>query len=82
VTVTVCDDSTGPLTIALIQIWQDRGRWKSTTLTTTTQNHSAGCGTHTVGGPLAARSVPKMWIAAQVTDGDGRQSSLRTAPAP
>jgi hypothetical protein len=80
-TVTVCDDSTGPLTIALIQIWQDRGQWKSTT-TTTTQNHAAGCGTHTVSGPLAARAVPAMWIAVQVTDVDGRQSSLRTAPAP
>jgi hypothetical protein len=80
-TVTVCDDSTGPLTIALIQIWQDRGQWKSTTITTT-QNHAAGCGTHSVSGPVAARSVPKLWIAVQVTDVDGRQSSLRTAPAP
>jgi hypothetical protein len=79
--VTVCDDSPGPLTIALIQIWQDRGRWTSTT-TTTTQNHAAGCGLHTVSGPLAARAIPALWIAVQVTDVDGRQSSLRTAPAP
>lgn len=80
-TVTVCDDSLGPLTIALIQIWQDRGQWKSTTITTT-QNHAARCDTHTVSGPLGARSVPAMWIAVQVTDVDGRQSSLRTAAAP
>jgi hypothetical protein len=80
-TVTVCDDSPGPLTIALIQIWQDRGQWKSTT-TTTTQNHAARCETHTVSGALGARSVPALWIAVQVTDVDGRQSSLRTAAAP
>jgi hypothetical protein len=80
-TVTVCDDSTGPLTIALIQIWQDRGQWTSAT-TTTTQNHAAGCGTHIVSGPLAVQSIPAMWLAVQVTNVDGRQSSLRTAPAP
>jgi hypothetical protein len=79
-TVTVCDDSPGPLTIALIQVWRDRGQWKSTT-TTTTQDHLAGCRLHAVSGPLAVPSAPAMWIAVQVTDVDGRQSSLRTAPA-
>ncbi len=79
-TFTVCDDSSGPLTIALTQIWQDKGQWKSAT-TTTTQNHTAPCDTHTVSGPLAVRSAT-MWIAVQVTDVDGRQGSLRTAPAP
>ena len=78
---TVCDDSPGPLTIALIQIWQDKGQWKSST-TTTTQNHATSCDPHTVSAPLAARSAPQLWIAVQVTDVDGRQGSLRTAPAP
>jgi hypothetical protein len=80
-TITVCDDSTGPLTIALTQIWQDKGQWKSAT-TTTTQDHAAGCRTHAVSAPLAVRAVSAMWVAVQVTDVDGRQSSLRTAPAP
>jgi hypothetical protein len=80
-TFTVCDDSPGPLTIALIQIWHDRGQWKSTS-TTTKQNQAARCETHTVSGPIGARSVPTMWIAVQVTAVDGRQSSLRTAAAP
>jgi len=80
-TVTVCDDSAGPLTIALIQIWQSKGQWTSTT-TTTTQDHASGCAAHTVSGPLGTRAAPKLWIAVQVTDVDGRQSSLRTAPAP
>jgi hypothetical protein len=78
---TVCDDSSGPLTIALVQIWQDKGQWKSAT-TTTTQDHISGCDTHTVNAPLAARAAPKLWVAVQVTDVDGRQGSLRTAPAP
>ena len=34
-TFTVCDDSPGPLSIALIQVWQERGQWTSTTSTTT-----------------------------------------------
>jgi hypothetical protein len=80
-TATVCDDSPGPLTIALIQIWQDRGQWKSAT-TTTTLSHTARCDAQTVSAPLAARTAPKLWIAVQVTDVDGRQSSLRTAAAP
>jgi hypothetical protein len=80
-TFTVCDDSPGPLTIALIQIWEVRGQWQSAT-TTTTQNHTTRCETHTVRGPLDALSIPTLWIAVQVTDVDGRQSSLRTAAAP
>ena len=80
-TFSVCDDSPGPLTIALIQIWRDHGQWKSAT-TTTTQNHAAGCDTQTVSGPSAVRSPARLWIAVQVTEVDGRQSSLRTAAAP
>ena len=78
---TVCDDSPGPVSIALIQIWQDKGQWKSST-TTTTQNHATRCDQHTVSAPLAVRSATPLWIAVQVTDVDGRQGSLRTAPAP
>jgi hypothetical protein len=80
-TFTVCDDSPGPLTIALIQIWQDGEQWKSAT-TITTQAHSDRCDSHTVSSPLAVRSTPAMWVAVQVADVDGRQSSLRTAAAP
>jgi hypothetical protein len=80
-TFSVCDDSAGPMAISLIQVWQDKGQWKSTR-TTITQNHAAGCDTHTVSGPIGAQAVPALWIAVQVTDVDGRQGSLRTAPAP
>ena len=80
-TFTVCDDSPGPLSIALIQVWQERGQWTSTT-STTTQDQTTRCATHTVGAPLGALSAPKLWIAVQVTTRDGRQSSLRTAAAP
>jgi hypothetical protein len=78
---TVCDDSPGPLTIALRQIWQDRGQWKSTS-TTMTEAPAESSEIHMVGGALAVRSAPAMWIAVQVTDVDDRQSSLRTAAAP
>jgi hypothetical protein len=80
-TFTVCDDSPGPLSIALIQVWQERGQWTSTT-STTTRDQAARCTSLTVSAPLGVRSASKLWIAVQVTDVDGRQSSLRTAAAP
>jgi hypothetical protein len=79
-TFTVCDDSPGPITISLVQVWKEGRQWKGNS-STTTQSHTAGCDTHTVSGPVAVPTGP-LWIAVQVVDVDGRQSSLRTAPAP
>ena len=71
----------GPVTIALIQVWQDKGQWKSSN-TTTTQNHATGCDTPRSRAARRARGAPAMWVGVQVTDVDGRQGSLRIAPVP
>lgn len=78
-TFTVCDDSTGALTIAVSQVWKEsNGKWQGVTTTTSAQ-HAAGCDTQTVT-VAAATQLSSAWIAVQVTDVDGRQGSLFTVP--